>query len=326
MKVGMNDKVATGVIDTFIRESELLELLPFDDAVAPQGGSTLTYGYVQTKHPSATAFRAIGQDYVPSEATVEKKTVDLKIFGGSFSVDRVIAAAAGKYNNVAMQMEEKIKSAIGTFHNALINGDHLSDANSFDGLDAFLVGQKTEFGTDEYIDLSNIEQLKANADAFYEKLTDLINETHADAIFVNSGMKTKISTVARILGYRTESEEAFGRKITNIDGVRIIDLKNVVTLSENSEGEIESKETPIIDKKTRTIGGSPVTGLTDIYAAHFSVTDGFCGVTLTGGKAITQRLPDFNTPGAVKKGDVEMVAAVALKNVKSAGVLRNIKI
>jgi hypothetical protein len=30
--------------------------------------------------------------------------------------------------------------------------------------------------------------------------------------------------------------------------------------------------------------------------------------------------------GAVKKGEVEMVACVALKNVKSAGVLRNIKI
>ena len=34
----------------------------------------------------------------------------------------------------------------------------------------------------------------------------------------------------------------------------------------------------------------------------------------------------LNTPGAVKKGEVEMVACVALKNVKSAGVLRNIKI
>lgn len=331
MKVGMNDKVAEKVVDTFIRESELLEMLPFDDAVSPNGGSTLTYGYLQTKLPSTTAFRALGADYTPSEATREKKTVDLKIFGGSFSIDRVIAEASGKYNNIAMQMEEKIKAAIGTFHNAMINGDHLTDTNSFDGLDAFLVGQATEFGTGTYIDLSTMANLKSNADAFYEQLTDLITQTNADAILVNAGMKTKIQTVARILGYKTESEEAFGRKVTSIDGCRIIDLKNVVSISEDESTHVKTAvETPIIGKATRTIGSgesaASVTNLTDIYAVHFSVDDGFCGVTLSGGKAISQHLPDFSQAGTVKTGDVEMVAAVALKDVKSAGVLRNIKI
>ena len=37
-------------------------------------------------------------------------------------------------------------------------------------------------------------------------------------------------------------------------------------------------------------------------------------------------LPDFKTPGAVKSGEVEMVAAVALKATKAAAVLRNIKV
>ena len=80
MKVGMADKVQAQVIDTFVRHSELLELLPFDDAVSPSGGSTLTYGYVQKKLPSTTAFRAINSEYSASQATVEKKTVDLKVF------------------------------------------------------------------------------------------------------------------------------------------------------------------------------------------------------------------------------------------------------
>ena len=42
MKSGMSDKVAEQVVDVFLRESEILQLLPFDDAVSPQGGSTLT--------------------------------------------------------------------------------------------------------------------------------------------------------------------------------------------------------------------------------------------------------------------------------------------
>ena len=323
MKVGMSDKIAQQVIDTFVRESEILEMLPFDNSVSPSGGSTLTYGYVQKKLPSTAAFRAINSEYAASQATVEKKSVDLKVFGGKFEIDRVIKQAEGMYNNMALQMEEKIIAAVGTFHNAMINGDAAQDANSFDGLDKFLVGQSTEYNTDKVIDLSTMEQLKANADVFYEALLKLINSTGAQALMVNADMKTKIQTVARILGYKTESEEAFGRTITTIgEGkVRIIDLKNVTEVS----GETAT-EKPIIGVKERTVGGTATTGITDIYAAKFSVLDGFHGVTITGNNAISQYLPDFNTPGAVKEGEVEMVACVALKNVKSAGVLRNIKI
>ena len=315
MKVGMSDKVTQQVVDIFVRESEILELLPFDNCISPSGGSTLTYGYVQKKLPSATAFRAINTEYQASQATTEKKSVELKVFGGAFEIDRVIKQAEGMYNNMAFQMEEKILSAIGTFHNAMINGDASVDANSFDGLDKFLVGQSTEYNTDGSIDLSDMAKMKENADVFYEALLKLINSTGAHAIMCNADMKTKIQTVARLLGYKTESEEAFGRTITTIgEGkVRIIDLKNVVTVS----GEA-AVETPVI--------GVDETGLTDIYAVKFGVLDGFHGVTLTGNSAISQYQPDFNTPGAVKKGEVEMVACVALKNVKSAGVLRNIKI
>jgi len=327
MKVGMSDKVAQHVVDTFVRKSEVLELLPFDNCVSPQGGSTLTYAYVQKKLPSTTAFRAINSEYGKSVATVERKTADLAILGGAFEIDRVIKEAEGMYNNMAFQVEEKIVSAIGTFHNGLINGDSSQVANSFDGLDKFLVGQSTEMGVGQYIDLSTMEALKANADSFYEQLITLINSTNAQALMVNEGMKTKIQTVARILGYKTESEEAFGRVVTSIgEGkVRLIDLGNVVTVS--GEGnEAVAVETPIIGKKTRTISSASVTGLTDIYAVKFDVNDGFHGVTLNGTSGLHTYLPDFNTPGAVKTGEVELVAAVALKNVKNAGVLRNIKI
>lgn len=326
MRVGMTDKVAQQVVDSFIRHSEILELLPFDNCMSPGGnGSTLLYGYTQKKLPSATAFRALNTEYAKSEATLEPKQAELKIFGGAFSIDRVIHQAEGLYNNLAYQLEEKVKSAVGTFHNAMINGDSAVDANSFDGLDKFLVGQATEYGTDSVIDLSTIAKLKENADVFYEALLTLINSTGAQAIMVNASMKTKIQTVARVLGYKTETEEAFGRQITKLDKVRIIDLENVVTT--DGEGEdATAVETPVIGIKTRQVGGVSTTGVTDIYAVKFDVNDGFHGVTLTGDKAIHQYLPDFNTPGAVKTGEVEMTACVVLKNVKSAGVLRNVKI
>ncbi len=329
MKEGMSDKVAKEVINTFIRKSEILEMLPFDDAVSTNGsGSTLTYGYMQKKLPSTTGFRALGAEYAKSTATVEKKTADLKVLGGAFEIDRVINDAAGMYNNMQFQIDEKIESAIGTFHNGMINGDSASVSDSFDGLDKFLVGTTSEYGVDAVIDLSSQAAMTANsnqnANTFYEALINLINKTGAQAILVNEGMKTKIQTVARILGYKTESEEAFGRTVTTIgEGkVRIIDLKNVVTVSGD-----EAVETPIISGSiARTVDSVAQTGLTDIYAVRFGVLDGFLGVTLTGNSAIKTFLPDFKQPGAVKTGEVEMVAAVALKNTKAAGVLRNIKI
>lgn len=321
MKEGMADKVKAGVIDVFLEESDILQELPFDDAVSPSGGSTLTYGYVQEKIPAQTAFRAINTEYTPNEAQVEKKSVDLKIFGGAFQIDRVIKKAEGMYNNVAFQMREKIKSAVATFHNAMINGDAASDANSFDGLDKFLVGQKTEYNTDSVIDLSTKAALEANASTFYEKLKKLLSSTGADAIMVNEDMKLKIESVAAFLGYKTATEEAFGRTYTKIGSVRIMDLGNKVAV----DGETVTEE-PIIAVKERNVGGATQTGITDIFAVHFGVEDGFCGVTLTGENGIDQYLPDFKQPGAVKTGEVEMVACVALKKTKAAGVLRNIKI
>lgn len=327
MTVGQADKVAQEIIDTFVRESEILELLPFDNAVSPTGGSTLVYGYVQEKTPSSASFRAIGQEYTSNEAKIKQLSVMLKIFGGAFTIDRVLKSIESKLQNMDHQLKSKIKAAVQLFHDTMINGDTAVNELAFDGLDKMLVGSSTEYNTDAVIDLSTMDKLKENADVFYEWLLKLINSTDAHAIMVNEDMKTKIQTVARVLGYKTESEEAFGRTITKIGerGVRIIDLKNKYIVSEDGEDATVTEE-PIIGKVKRNVGGSEQTGLTDIFAVHFDVHSGFTGVTIQGDKVIESYLPDFNTPGAVKTGEVEMVSAVALKNTKKAGVLRNIKI
>lgn len=317
MKVGMADKVGEQVVDTFIRHSEILQLLPFDDTVSPSGGSTLTYTYLQTKTPSKAAFRNLNNEYEASEAVVEKKSADLKIFGGKFGIDRVLKQAEGKYNNMAFQMEQKIKSAVSLFHWTLINGDKTTRNEEFDGLDKMLAGTATEYNKSAVLDISTMDKLKQNADQLYEMLQILIRDTSADAVFLNSSMLSKVQTMARILGYKTETEEAFGKRVTVMDGVRLMDLKN------HYDGS--SAKPCVPDNITRTVSDEQ-TGLTDIYAVKFDVNDGFHAATLTGNKVITQYIPDFTQPGAVKDGEVEMVAATVLKNTMNAGVLRNIKL
>lgn len=318
MKVGMNDKISEQVVDIFLRESEILQALPFDNTVSPQGGSTLTYTYLQTQLPSTAAFRALNTEYTGNEAKQVKKSADLKIFGGKFSMDRVLKQAEGKYNNMAFQMEQKIKAAISLFHYTLINGDSTTKADEFDGLDKMLAGQSTEFNAGAVVDISTMAKLKENADQLYEMLQVLIKETSADALLMNSSMISKIQTMARILGYKTETEEAFGKKVHSMDGVRFMDLQNHYTVS----GETATANSCVKSNITRDAG----TGLTDIYAVKFDVNDGFHAATITGNSAISQYIPDFSKPGAVKDGEVEMVAATVLKNTKHAGVIRNIKL
>lgn len=321
MKAGLSDKVAQQVVDLFLRNSEILQVLPFDNCVSPMGGSTLTYSYMQKKLPSVAAFRALNTEYQASEATMEQKFANLKIFGGKFSMDRVLKQAEGRYNNMAFQMQEKILAAISLFHYTLINGDATTTTDEFDGLDSMLAGTTTEFNSDAVIDLSNIANLKNNADQFYEALQVLINTTAADALLMNTSMISKIQTVARILGYKTETEEAFGKRVVSMGGVRFMDLGKHYTVSGSAVTGNDCVKAGI----SRTVGDAQ-TGLTDIYAVKFDVNDGFHAASLTGTSAISQYIPDFTKPGAVKDGEVEMVAATVLKNTAHAGVLRNIKI
>lgn len=328
IKKGMADKVFSQIVDIFLRQSAILSVLPFDDCVsASGGGSTMKYKYLRKVLPATAQFRKIGGSYTASAATKQECEASLAIMGGSVQMDRVLNKAAGNWDNLAYQIEEHIKAVVSLFHYTLINGDAATTAETdqpeFEGLDSMLAGTSTEFGADSSIDLSTITNLKNNADEFYEALNLLIQTTDADALLMNTDMITKVQTVARVLGYKTETEEAFGRRVISMDGVQFMDLQNHYTVSDST-----ATAAPVVPKGiSRTISGSSATtGLTDIYAVKFDVNDGFHGISLSGSSVIDQYLPDFSQPGTVKDAEVEMIAACVLKNTQHAGVLRNIKI
>ena len=327
IKKGVNDKIFSQIVDIFLRESSILQKLPFDDCVSANGtGSTMEYTYLRKVLPAVAQFRKLYSEYDATAATKESCKAKLAIMGGKVQLDRVLNKVSGKFDNLAYQIEEHIKAVVSLFHYTLINGDAVATASGshpqFEGLDSMLVGKSTEYYADNYIDLSNIEKLKANADEFYEALTLLIQSTNADALLVNTDTITKIQTVARVLGYKTETEEAFGKKVTSIDGIRFMDLQNHYTVENN----IAVPNSVVKKNNKATINEKEVTGLTDIYAVKFDVNDGFHGISLNDSNVIEQYLPDFSKPNPVKDAEVEMIAATVLKNTQHAGVLRNIKI
>ena len=164
-KVGMRDKVAQTVVDEFRRSSFLLDQLVFDNAVSPAtGGSTLVYGYTKLMTPSTASFRALNSEYSTNEAKRKEATAKLAIFGGAFSLDRVIIETAGAVDELDFQVKQKIEAARNLFHWALINGDNTKD-NQFDGLAKMLKGTSTEIAATG-IDLSTTQKMTDNADAF----------------------------------------------------------------------------------------------------------------------------------------------------------------
>ena len=86
---------------------------------------------------------------------------------------------------------------------------------------------------------------------------------------------------------------------------------------------------PFVDVGAKAGSNAPIIATTSnetsIYAVRFGL-DAFHAISMAGQPPVKIWLPDFTTAGAVKKGEVEMVAGCALKTTKSCGVLRKIKV
>lgn len=311
-RLNVQDDLQAGIIDEFRKYNFLLDNLTFADVVSPTGGgATLTYAYTRLITPPTAAFRAVNSEYTPAEVKKQRYTADLKVFGGAYEIDRIIAGMGGIADEVALQSSQKVKAASRLFNDTVINGDSSANANAFDGLDVALKGSATEWNTGSgsaVIDLSTAAKIEENAPAFMLMLNKKLRtlDGRPSALMGNSDMIAALEYMAKYLGRYQETKDDFGRYTSTYNGIPLIDL-----------GEKMDSNDPVV--KNDTTNGS------SLYVVRFGM-DGFHAVSMAGQPPIKTWLPDFSTAGAVKKGEVEMVAAVALKSTKAAGVFRKIKV
>lgn len=316
-KVGMADHVDQNVIDTFQRSSILLDKLTFDNAISPgTGGSTLTYGYTQLKTPATAGVRAINAEYTANEAKREKKTTSAVIMGGSFQVDRVLQNTSGAVDELAFQLEQKIKAVANEFHYLVINGKAAGTAGAgkpdgtFDGLAKLLSGTSNEIGSE--VDVSTADLMTKNAQAFLDEVDYLLSQVDGpNMLMMNGKMLTKFRGIARRAGYYERTKDDAGRVIETYNGVPIVNLGKYFN------------GTTAVDAVADTAATASTLGKSDIYAVSLGL-DGFHGISPTGTGVVQSYMPDMAQPGAVKTGEVELVAGVVLKNTLKAGVLKGI--
>lgn len=306
-KLNVTDDLQAGIIDEFAKSSFILNNIPFHDCVSPVGGGgTLTYGYTRLITQPTAAFRAINSEYTPNEVQKQRYVTDLKVFGGAYEVDRVIADMGGIADEVALQSAQKVKAASALFSDTIINGNSSTDANVFDGLDVAVTGTDTEFNPGTAIDLSTSDKVTENANLFVDALDEWLGELDGvHVLMCNAKMAAKFRAIARRMGMYQTDMDNFGRKIEFYGNIPFVDL-----------GAKPGSNDPIVG-----IDG----GVTSLYAVRFGL-DGFHAISMAGQAPVKIWLPDFSTAGAVKKGEVEMIAGCALKSTKAAGVFRNIKV
>ncbi|WP_086765348.1 major capsid protein [Streptomyces bobili] len=334
------------VIDNLRRNSWLFNNFVWDDTATPgTGDSSLTYGYTRLLAPSSVSFRRFNEEYVPNQATRERKSVELHPLGGAFTVDRKLARLGpAASNEISFQLAQKLTSMRTRFQQELILGDTAVDDAGFDGLDKALTGQSTEYlplaeGTATgYLNWSpagvTSEDLAMAAfDSFDDFLSRIMGsqtgsgDTGADgsipagvkAILGNTTSIARIKSLARRATQFTSDRNSLGMLVERYGDWVLVDL-----------GDRSDGSAPIIPiRSADTDGGGAggtITGLTDIYAVSLGL-DAFHGASMAGAPLVETYLPDFTQPGAVKSGEIEMgpVAAV-LRNTKSCGVLRNVKV
>ena len=306
------DKLTTYVMDEF-RKSPLMDALVWDNTVKPQGGRSLTYVYNRVTTLPTAATRALNAEYTAQEAVTTQQAVNLKVFGGRFQIDRVLAADEQQVIDlVQFQLAQKTQAARALFTDMFINGDSGSDATEFDGLDAAIAGSSTEAVPATAIDLSSAAAVESNWPAFLYELRQLRKKLDGapTLMLVNADLFAVIQTIA---------DRATQFQVTKTDlGAEVVQWGNALIMD---VGDKPGTSTPIIGTSTET----ETQGETSLYVARVGL-DGVHGVSPDGTAMVQTYLPNMAEPGAVKSGEVEMVAAVALKSSRAAGALRRIKV
>lgn len=302
------DKLTDIVIDEFVK-SPLLAVLPFDNTIKPNGKS-LTYTYNRTTTQPTAGSRALNTEYSPQEAKTSRQSVDLKVMGGAYEIDRVIAEDETQVvNEVEFQSAEKSKATIASFNDQLINGDTAVKASDFDGINKAVTGSSTDVTPAAAIDLSTAANIAANAKEFLYQVRKMIGRMDARPthLLMSSDMYTAFQSVADYAPSVKVAKDELGNEVLRYGVTTLVEM-----------GEKPGTADPII----ATDGA---TGTTSMYAVRLDM-DGVHGVSPDGDKIVRIYAPNMKSTGAVKKGEVELVGAIAIKKTKSVAALRNIKI
>ena len=252
-----NDMLLQGVVETIVKDSPVLQRLPFIEIV----GNGLTYN--QEKTMPGIDFYDVGDTWVESTPTFEQITANLKIMGGDADVDNFLKATRSNLQDLeAAVVELKAKALKDKFEDTFIYGDVTVNAKQFDGLRK-LIDTTTE--GDQLIAAGASGATLALS--LLDELIDAVKGGKPDILLMSRRSRRKINALVRASGSMMETDrDKWGNFVQFWDGVAI--GVNDWILDTHVVGS---------SVETATTGGDCST----IYAVQFG-EGALCGLTAPG--------------------------------------------
>ena len=203
------DLLLRGVVETVVKESQLLQLLPFLEVT----GTAVTYNREATM--PAAAFYDVGDTWAEATPTFTQVTAGLKILGGDADVDNFLQATYATPHDIeAEAIASRAKAVAHAYTSAFYNGDSAVDTKSFDGLTkAIPAGQTLAAG-------ANGGQLTLD---LVDQVIDLVKPGKPDALLISKRTRRKLSALRRASGNLLETDvNAFGQRALFYEGIPLV--------------------------------------------------------------------------------------------------------
>ena len=225
-----NDVVQQGVIETVVKESRVLEVLPFIE----MAGNALTYN--RENAMATAAFFDVGDTWTESTPTFTQVLATLKILGGDADVDQYIATTRSNVQDIeAAVLELKAKAVAHEFEDEFIYGDTAVDAKGFDGLHKVVPsGQQIHLGSGTTPAALSLKKL--------DEAIDLAKPGKPDFLLMTRRTRRGISAFARALSSPVQYEAGdFGRRVMFYDGIPVFESDFMVDTELLAAGAFSAK-------------------------------------------------------------------------------------
>ena len=203
------DMLLTGVIETIVKDSPVLQAIPFIEVV----GNGLTYN--QEKTLPSVAFYEPGDTWDESTPTFTQVTANLKILGGDADVDNFVKATRSNLQDLeATVVALKAKATQQTFDTTFIDGNSTTNSKAFDGIDKLAVASQTV-------------SMGANGGALtLDKLDEAIDKVRGgkpDMLIMSRRSRRKLSALGRAAGSGVvvADRNQFGMMTDYYDGIPV---------------------------------------------------------------------------------------------------------
>ena len=207
-----NDMLLQGVVETIVKDSPILQGLPFIEIV----GNGLTYNQENTL-PSID-FYDVGDTWAESTPTFEQKTANLKIMGGDADVDNFLKATRSNLQDLeAAIVELKSKALKDKFEEIFIYGDATTSPKQFDGLRLLI---DTTSASDQVIAAGASGATLTLS--MLDELIDAVKGGKPNILLMSRRSRRKINALVRAAGGMMETDrDKWGNFVQFWDGIPI---------------------------------------------------------------------------------------------------------